>query len=171
MLKTLWQIKINIRLFKINKHTIRAFRKDMRWTGWEGEIFLPLAGNEFLLCDFRILPQYKWDLLFWDLMQHRLFIGYSIPCECGQVYITQTDQSIKTRVKEHHHIPDPYSQTNQQWWNIDSTSHHIKLQSHQNPLNQIWLHGPASIRWVQSMMHNIPEEQRTNFNWPCHTTH
>jgi hypothetical protein len=26
---------------------------------------------------------------------------YSVPCECGQVYIGQTGRSIKTRVKEH----------------------------------------------------------------------
>jgi len=61
------------------------------------------------------------------VMQHRLFISYSIPCECGQVYIIQTDQSKKTKVKEYDHIPHSYSQTYQQWWNIDSTSHLIKL--------------------------------------------
>jgi hypothetical protein len=27
---------------------------------------------------------------------------YSIPCECGQVYIGQTGGSIDTRIKEHH---------------------------------------------------------------------
>jgi hypothetical protein len=27
---------------------------------------------------------------------------YSIPCECGQVYIGQTDHSIETMIKEHH---------------------------------------------------------------------
>jgi hypothetical protein len=27
---------------------------------------------------------------------------YSIPCECGQVYIGQTGRSINTRIKEHH---------------------------------------------------------------------
>jgi hypothetical protein len=27
---------------------------------------------------------------------------YSIPCECGQVYIGQTGRSIDTRIKEHH---------------------------------------------------------------------
>jgi len=27
---------------------------------------------------------------------------YSIPCECGQLYIGQTDGSIQTRIKEHH---------------------------------------------------------------------
>jgi hypothetical protein len=27
---------------------------------------------------------------------------YSIPCECGQVYIRQTGRSIDTRIKEHH---------------------------------------------------------------------
>jgi hypothetical protein len=26
---------------------------------------------------------------------------YSVPCECGQVYIGQTDRSIETRIKEH----------------------------------------------------------------------
>jgi predicted GIY-YIG superfamily endonuclease len=30
---------------------------------------------------------------------------YSMPCDCGQVYIGQTGHSIKTRAKEHqHHI-------------------------------------------------------------------
>jgi hypothetical protein len=28
---------------------------------------------------------------------------YSVPCECGKVYIGQTGRSIETRVEEHHH--------------------------------------------------------------------
>jgi len=27
---------------------------------------------------------------------------YSLPCECGQVYIGQTDRSIESRIKEQH---------------------------------------------------------------------
>jgi hypothetical protein len=53
---------------------------------------------------------------------------YSIPYQCGHVYITQTGQTIKTRVKEHH-------------CHILLIPH--KIQGHQNPLYQIWLHKPT----------------------------
>jgi len=83
--------KINIRLLKVNKCTIRAFRKDMKWTGWQGEILLPLSGNEFQLCDFRILPQYKWDL-------HSSGMLCSTDCSLVTVFPVSVARCISHRV-------------------------------------------------------------------------
>jgi hypothetical protein len=48
---------------------------------------------------------------------------YSIPCECGQVYIGGTGHSIDNSLKEHHrHIPYVWNVwTSQPWWNTVST--------------------------------------------------
>jgi predicted GIY-YIG superfamily endonuclease len=50
---------------------------------------------------------------------------YSIPCECGRAYISQTDRSIKTRLKQH--------KQNMAERSFKATSRHCKS------LSQVWI--------------------------------
>jgi hypothetical protein len=55
---------------------------------------------------------------------------YSIPCECGQVYIGQTGRSIDTRIKEHHrHIRLAHSDKSAVAEHSISRGHRIQLQN------------------------------------------
>jgi hypothetical protein len=37
-----------------------------------------------------------------DIVEARTVGVYSIPCECGEVYIGETNRSIETRINEYH---------------------------------------------------------------------
>jgi hypothetical protein len=55
---------------------------------------------------------------------------YSIPCECGKVYVGQTGYSIKMRVKEHHqynHLYHPEKYVVAE--HSTNLGHHIQLHS------------------------------------------
>jgi hypothetical protein len=55
--------------------------------------------------------------------------AYSIPCECGQVYIGQTGRSIDTRIKEHHrHIRLAHPHKSAIATHSISQGHRIQLQ-------------------------------------------
>jgi hypothetical protein len=54
---------------------------------------------------------------------------YSVPCECGQVYIGQTGRSIETRVKEHQcHIHLQHPDKSAVAEHSINLGHHIQLQ-------------------------------------------
>jgi hypothetical protein len=68
---------------------------------------------------------------------------YSIPCECGQVYIGQTGRSIDTRIKEHHrHIRLAHPDKSAVGEHSISRGH----PRHQDPIHQIQIYGPANQR-------------------------
>jgi hypothetical protein len=55
---------------------------------------------------------------------------YSIPCECGQVYIGQTGSPIDTRIKEHHrHIRLAHPDKSAVAEHSNSRRHRIELQN------------------------------------------
>jgi hypothetical protein len=54
---------------------------------------------------------------------------YSVPCECGHVYIGQTGRSIETRIKEHHrHIHPEQTDKSAEAEHSINLGHRIKLE-------------------------------------------
>lgn len=90
---------------------------------------------------------------------------YSIPYECGLVYIGQTGGSIKTRLKEYHwHIwlvePDKSAVAE----HVSNQYYFIKLQD-TKILYQIWLYGPTyqGHNWIAASPEQYEERGWSDF--------
>jgi hypothetical protein len=89
-------------------------KQNIRSVGW------PLRKTSSFLCPVK------------DDLELRSPGVYSIPCECGQVYLGQTGRSIKTKIEEHHwHIWLGHPEKSAVAEHRMNHDHHIKLQDTQ----------------------------------------